>query len=142
DLDDRTVADMAQAWPRIEIIHLMAQFPTHRPRNTLACLYSFARNCACLRMLCIAFDATIALVEVDSANHHFQQHALISLHVEHSPIATPISVARFLSQVFPVLSTICTRWDYAKNSQELEAPAARQVCDQWNEAKTLLNTMR
>ncbi|KAJ6564705.1 hypothetical protein B0H19DRAFT_1141770 [Mycena capillaripes] len=121
DLDDESVLELARSWPRIENLWLKAKFPTHAPRATLGCLHSFAEHCPHLRQLTITFDATSAPSSDANPGSHFGHHRLRSLGVEHSPLSiSPISAARFLSNVFPNLEDIETHREYEDNEDEEE----------------------
>jgi hypothetical protein len=108
DLDNATVSSLARAWPRLERLDLSSYYhysPAARPRATLECLCSFAIWCPCLAKLSMTLDGT-AIPALEPGSSRFVHSALVYLHVEHSPISTPLSVARFLSGIFTVLKEI------------------------------------
>ncbi|KAJ7653967.1 hypothetical protein DFH06DRAFT_1203344 [Mycena polygramma] len=142
DLDDGTVAEMARAWPRIESLHLRSHSYIHMPRTTVACLRSFARYCPHLRELTLPFDATTS-PGADAARPRAVQHSLQGLTVDHSPLTTPIAVARFLSGLFPNLAEIETHREFDDNDEDdaddmMEHGDAIRNHNRWKEVLTLL----
>ncbi|KAJ6476209.1 hypothetical protein C8R45DRAFT_1216919 [Mycena sanguinolenta] len=111
DLDDVVVQDMARAWPRIKTLALPPK-RSHRihPRVTLQGIYAFAQHCPHLRVLHLAFDATVVPKIPVKARERACQLSLYEINVAHSPIRKPESgsVAKFLSKIFPELDTITT----------------------------------
>ncbi|KAJ7661760.1 hypothetical protein B0H17DRAFT_1212157 [Mycena rosella] len=92
--DNDTIAEMACAWRRIEVLNLSSYCPH-------------------LSRLCITFDGTI--IPDTATAPCIPQESLKHLEVEHSAISTPISVARFLSAIFPALETIDTIREFEDN---------------------------
>ncbi|KAJ7615594.1 hypothetical protein DFH06DRAFT_1062672 [Mycena polygramma] len=122
NLDDNNVAELARAWPQMEVLLLPGQSTAITPRATLACLSSFARYCPHLHTLGIALDAT-ALLKADSSHGH--QQCLQLIDVGYSPIKEPSAVARFVSAVFPKVKTIDTFQDnHDENEDETQHPAS------------------
>ncbi|KAJ7668771.1 hypothetical protein DFH06DRAFT_1182452 [Mycena polygramma] len=142
DLDDTTAAEMARAWPRATTLHLKSNHHIRMPQTTAACLYSFAQYCPHLRQLALAFDGT-TVPGPDTARPRVVQHSLRALAVEHSPVTNPISVARFLSGLFPSLDNIGTHREYDDNDVDdvedmLENGDAIRNHYRWKEVLTLL----
>ncbi|KAJ7629205.1 hypothetical protein DFH06DRAFT_1226133, partial [Mycena polygramma] len=142
DLDDATAAEMAHAWPRIKTLHLKSNHHIRMPRTTAASLYSFAQHCPHLRQLTLAFDGT-TVPGPDTARPRTVQHSLRALAVEHSPVTNPISMARFLSGLFPSLDEIETHREYDDNDEDdvedmLENGDAIRNHHRWKEVLTLL----
>lgn len=141
DLDNDAVSELARAWPQIVSLRLKVVFPIHTPRTTLACLHSFAQHCPRLKRLTIALDATsIPNPEADPRTR-FVQYALETLGVEHSPMLRPLSVARFLSGVFPKLAEVDTHREHDDNDDEEELRdhgAAIRLHNRWKEVRDML----
>ncbi|KAJ7629213.1 hypothetical protein DFH06DRAFT_1226149 [Mycena polygramma] len=142
DLDDATAAEMARAWPRATTLHFKSNHHIRMPRTTAACLHSFAEYCPHLRQLTLAFDGT-TVPGPDTARPRIVQHSLRALAVEHSPVTKPISVARFLSGLFPSLDDIETHREHDDNDEDdvdemLENGDAIRNHNRWMEVLTLL----
>jgi hypothetical protein len=125
---DADVSDLACAWPRIVTLRLSARTHTYQPRTTLACLRSFAQHCPRLCNLHLALDGTTVPPPVtNSQPGTLPHHSLENLHVKHSPIASRIAVAWFLSCVFPDVRSICTRREHEDNEDEEELDEHREA---------------
>jgi hypothetical protein len=119
---------------RLELSAYYQYFPATRPRATLECLYSFAAWCPRLTKLSITLDCT-ATPFLESGSSRVLHSALVYLHVGHSPISTPISVARFLFRIFTVLRKI---WSSAKyNNSDIE-DGPMEHHNPWKEVESLL----
>ncbi|KAJ7937842.1 hypothetical protein B0H13DRAFT_1698631 [Mycena leptocephala] len=140
DLDNDTVAEMARAWPGIESLELASyRSTTTRPRISLGCLLLFATYCRHMRRLVISFDGTVLPTPQLGAGNRSPQHSLKHLDVEYSAISTPISVAGFLSGIFPRLEEISSRLDDEQNPKEVALRAQEmEFHDRWNEVQALL----
>ncbi|KAJ6520539.1 hypothetical protein C8R45DRAFT_854276 [Mycena sanguinolenta] len=140
DLDNDAVEELAQAWPRIVTLRLTVCVPGHPPRATLSCLHSFAQHCPHLCRLTFALDALVVPSPEVDPRTRFIQHAMTTIHVEHSPLADPFYAARFLSGVFPKLTYLLTqREDYANDEEEeLEHGDAIRLHRLWKRAEWLL----
>lgn len=115
DLDDEAVLELAKAWPRITVLRLGVRCSVRTPRTTLSCLHSFAQNCPRLQILTMLLDATVVPIRTTS----LVQRSLHTLDVDHSPLAADhISVARFLSGMFPEMTDIETFREYYENNDE------------------------
>lgn len=112
DFDNATVFAMAHAWPLVETLLLSVVFPVQHPRATLECLRYFT-HCPKLRMLEITVDCPAAPPAEHAITTSASQCTLIQLNVGFSTIsAPPVSIARFISDVFPSLQEIRTCWDF------------------------------
>ncbi|KAJ7204232.1 hypothetical protein C8J57DRAFT_1407356, partial [Mycena rebaudengoi] len=114
DLDNATVSTLARAWPRLEHLEI-SSFYQYSPARATSC---YAR----------------------SGSSRVVHSALVYLHVEHSPISTPLSVARFLSGIFTVLKEIRSSTDdndsdLKMNSRSRAKPFAINL---WKEVESLL----
>ncbi|KAJ7506103.1 hypothetical protein B0H11DRAFT_1974774 [Mycena galericulata] len=141
DLDNDAMAELARVWPRIVTLHLRAHFSGHIPRATLSCLQSFAQHCPHLRRLTVVVDATVIPTPDADPMTRFVQRTLRALGVEHSPMANPISVTRFLSGVFPKLSEVQTQREYDDNDDEDELAEHGddiRLHNRWKEVQALL----
>ncbi|KAJ7728517.1 hypothetical protein B0H16DRAFT_1777649 [Mycena metata] len=145
DLDNDAVSDVARALPHIVTFKLLARFLTETPRTTLGCLHSFAQYCPQLESLSIALDATNApTVDLDRRSQSDILHqGLRVLNVANSPISNAISVARFLSLVFPKIRSLVTQREYSNNDEDDEevmlehaVAIAHHKC--WKEVDALL----
>jgi len=142
DLDNATVSTLARAWPRLERLELSSYYhysPAARPRATLECLRSFAAWCPRLAKLSMTLDGT-AILSLESGSSRVVHSALVYLHVEHSPISTPLSVARFLSGIFTVLKDIRSSAEDNDNDDEDELTEQSEAIryDLWKEVESLL----
>ncbi|KAJ6560106.1 hypothetical protein B0H19DRAFT_1146509 [Mycena capillaripes] len=142
DLDNATVSTLARAWPRLEDLDLCSYYhysPAARPRATLECLHSFATWCPRLAKLSMTLDGT-AIPSLDSDSSRVLHSALVCLHVDHSPISTPLSVARFLSGIFTGLKDIRSSADDKDNDVEDELTQQSEAIryDLWKKVESLL----
>ncbi|KAJ6559790.1 hypothetical protein B0H19DRAFT_1260483 [Mycena capillaripes] len=141
-VDNADVSDLARAWPRIVTLRLSARTHTYQPCTTLACLPSFAQHCPRLCNLHLALDCTTVPPPVTNSQPGIlPHHSLESLHVEHSPIASPIAVARFLSYLFPNVRSISTVREHEDNEDEDELDEHRDAIrnhGRWKEVVELL----
>ncbi|KAJ6451119.1 hypothetical protein C8R47DRAFT_945379, partial [Mycena vitilis] len=103
DLDDSALAELARAWPRIVTLCLSSIHHTHISHATAACLQSFAQHCPRLSQLTLAFDGAAIPGAENTARPRSVQHSLTMLDVQQSPLTPPISMARFISGLFPSL---------------------------------------
>lgn len=106
-LDDSDVAEIAKAWPHIEILTLHSRVPpAFPPRVTLSGLLPFVEHCPNLASLAIIFDATV-VCPFNSKNRIWPDTmAPFTLDVGNSPLQHPTDVATFLSECFPTFSEI------------------------------------
>ncbi|KAJ7082299.1 hypothetical protein C8R44DRAFT_753785 [Mycena epipterygia] len=111
ELNDRTCALMAHAWPHVECLTLKEHYYPRQQSVTLELLRSFAHHCPALTKLHITFDARVVPGPI-----HLQlsQINLEHLHVGHALIDAydPRPAARFISSIFPQLKCIATAQDY------------------------------
>ncbi|KAJ6529814.1 hypothetical protein B0H19DRAFT_1193296 [Mycena capillaripes] len=105
DLDDATVSDMAQAWTNIEQLELRSR-RHHYPQSTLLSLDYFARYCPRLWKLRISLDAS-SVPQLPTPR--VAQETFTSFTVQTSPISDAVSVATFISSLFPNLRQIKAR---------------------------------
>ncbi|KAJ7642631.1 hypothetical protein DFH06DRAFT_604175 [Mycena polygramma] len=141
DLGDEDVAAFARAWPRLVTLELGVRFSMHDPRTTLLCLNSLAQHCRRLVRLTIALDATnVPTPEIDLSTR-LPGYSLEYLHVAHSPISSPIAVARFLSGVFPKLTTLTTIRELHNNLDEEELQEHGEVIRRHNKWKQVLELL-
>ncbi|KAJ7898053.1 hypothetical protein B0H13DRAFT_2196483 [Mycena leptocephala] len=105
DWDDAALADMARAWPRIELVDLTSSLHV-QCRLTLLGLRSLAQYSPCLTSLRITLDArTIPLADnLDRTSP--VAHPLHSLTLVHCPITAPVLVSQYLSALFPDLRSV------------------------------------
>ncbi|KAJ7073487.1 hypothetical protein B0H15DRAFT_868825 [Mycena belliarum] len=117
DFDNRTVADLASAWPRLKTLILKAG-GRRRPRNTLECLEAFARYCPDLEHMQIPLDAAPMPPEV-RVRRRPEQRRLRLLNVARSPIsAGTLEVAQVVSAVFPGLKALVARREGCENDDD------------------------
>ncbi|KAJ7617652.1 hypothetical protein DFH06DRAFT_1483481 [Mycena polygramma] len=105
--DDDAVLSMAEAWPRLRHLSLLASRP---PRGaTLRSLLFLAQRCPELEWLAMPVNA-LDVPKIDTAlsGARVLQHALTAWLVADSLIdaTSPLPVARFLSGLFPKLTRI------------------------------------
>ncbi|KAJ6592615.1 hypothetical protein B0H19DRAFT_1245467 [Mycena capillaripes] len=108
--DDDVVLSIAEAWPRLIDLSLCASKTPHRA--TLHSLFLLAQRCSNLARLEMAVNA-LEIPEMDSSLCRRILHcSLVAWEVACSPISSSLSVARFLSGIFPKLTNISTdNWD-------------------------------
>ncbi|KAJ6592601.1 hypothetical protein B0H19DRAFT_7839 [Mycena capillaripes] len=108
--DDDVVLSIAEAWPRLKDLSLWASKTPHRA--TLRSLFVLAQRCPNLARLEMAVNAS-AIPEMDSSvSRRILHYSLVAWEVAGSPISSSLSVARFLSGIFPKLTNISTdNWD-------------------------------
>lgn len=130
DIDNRTVADMAIAWPNISYLALVGGAAS-MPTVTLAGLLPLAKHCPKLCSLMLAFDATEVSIGEPSPKIH---NSLRNLQVLNSPLNSSARVAAFLSDIFPSLDRVAT-WDvvtvFPLEEDQINA-------DLWNEVEDLV----
>ncbi|KAJ7607638.1 hypothetical protein DFH06DRAFT_1066622 [Mycena polygramma] len=142
NLGDDDITALARAWPRLVTLELGVRFFIHDdPRTTLLCLHPLAQHCRHLVRLAIALDATnVPTPEIDLWTR-LPGDSLLYLDVAHSPISSPISVARFLSGVFPKLTTLTTIREDDNNLDEQELQEHGELIrrhHKWKEVLVLL----
>ncbi|KAK7044494.1 hypothetical protein R3P38DRAFT_2879087 [Favolaschia claudopus] len=114
DLDNSTTADLAQAWPHLRELHIVAgAFVNHPSHVTLEGLLPFAQNCPHLSRLALPLEVSSPPSwprKIQSSDgKRISQNALIVLDVCRSRLdINPLHVAAFLSSVFPRLGWIFT----------------------------------
>ncbi|KAJ7020850.1 hypothetical protein C8F04DRAFT_277581 [Mycena alexandri] len=139
DLDDEAVLELAKAWPRITVLRLGVRCSARTPRTTLSCLHSFAQNCPRLQILGMLLNATAVPICTTS----LAQRSLHTLEVDHSSLAAdPVSVARFLSGMFPEMTDIETFREYYDNDDEDDLMFDDEdvrLHNQWKEVQELLD---
>ncbi|KAJ7252366.1 hypothetical protein B0H12DRAFT_1117957, partial [Mycena haematopus] len=135
-----TVLELAKAWPCITVLRLGVHCSVRAPRTTLSCLHHFAQNCPRLRILGMLLDATV----IPICKPSLVQRKLHTLEVDHSPLAEDhVSVARFLSGMFPQMSEIQTFREYCDNDDEDELTFNGdevRLHNRWKEVQELLST--
>ncbi|KAJ7644786.1 hypothetical protein FB45DRAFT_1053451, partial [Roridomyces roridus] len=141
NLDDALMTELARAWPHLETLNLETIWNDHRqaPLITLFSLRTLASHCPRLRELELTFDANS--VPEPRPNERQLQFELASLDAAHSPISSAIDVARYLSAVFPNLTTVCSAYDEYDMEEEMETEedkAEFKWSALWREVKALL----
>ena len=110
DLDDATVSDMAQAWPRIRSLVLRGYYPEEcKPCVTILGLIPIAQHCPELEELTILFD-TRWLPLPTACFPGATSEALKKLQLLNSPIEDPEEVAAFLYWMFPRAEVRFSYW--------------------------------
>ncbi|KAK6971689.1 hypothetical protein R3P38DRAFT_3495928 [Favolaschia claudopus] len=106
DLDDKTIADMASAWPHLETLSFESN-SDYEPKCTLMALYHIARNCQQLHWLSLAFNAS-DVPDIPVSAEGLPQSALKTLVVGGSPIRNRFigDVADFIDFSFNRLTRI------------------------------------
>ncbi|KAJ7886557.1 hypothetical protein B0H14DRAFT_2697222 [Mycena olivaceomarginata] len=137
DLDNALISDMARAWTRIESLELWSKERVPC-RVTLCCLRSFAQHCPLLESLAMTVDASDASMELVTLSQT-SQGSLYTIRMMYSPIATPVPVAQFLSNLFPELWVVRTERDDSNDDEEDEDSVEdilHHGC--WKEVESLL----
>ncbi|KAJ7776972.1 hypothetical protein DFH07DRAFT_911829 [Mycena maculata] len=136
DISDVTIADAAQAWPRLESLELTTASQYTPVPLMLLSLYHLARYCSHLRSLEMTFDATTI---PSTAVPVVTQQQLISMDVASSPLANSGAVARFLSDIFPNLRTITALREHADNEDLDELATYSDEVARHNRWKAVVN---
>ncbi|KAJ6603554.1 hypothetical protein DFH09DRAFT_899299 [Mycena vulgaris] len=105
DWDDATLAEMARAWPHIELIDLTSSLHV-QSRLTLQSLRSLAQYCPFLTSLRITLDARTIPLADKLGQTSAVAHPLHSLTLVHCPITAPVLVSQYLSALFPNLRSV------------------------------------
>ncbi|KAJ7510984.1 hypothetical protein B0H11DRAFT_1956829 [Mycena galericulata] len=140
DICDDTVADVAQAWPRLENLTLRTTYPRTPVRLTLRTLHHLAEYCPRLRAFEMTFDATTPAPQ-NTGIPTVAQNQLTSMHVADSPLVNTGGVARFLSSIFPNVRRILTNreWEDNEDPEEIEHYcAAIALHDRWKAVEALV----
>ncbi|KAJ7252352.1 hypothetical protein B0H12DRAFT_1117915 [Mycena haematopus] len=131
--------ELAKVWPCIRVLRLGVRCSRRTPRTTLSCLHSFAQNCPHLQILAMLLDATV----IPICRTSVVQRKLHTLEVEHSPLAEDhVSVARFLSGIFPEMTDIDTFREHYDNDDEDESTFDGdevRLHNRWKEVQELLS---
>jgi hypothetical protein len=111
--DDAIIYDLAKAFPRLQDLDLRTSVGSEGfSRVTLAGLVPLVQHCPELRTLGIVVDTSNAdLLSDGKLGRGFSSLKIWSLNLGDSRISQPAKVARFLSDIFPSLRTIVTRYD-------------------------------
>ncbi|KAK6971749.1 hypothetical protein R3P38DRAFT_3297837 [Favolaschia claudopus] len=108
DLDDKTIADMASAWPRLRTLSFDS-YSNYEPKCTLMALYHIARNCQQLDWLALTFNAS-DVPDIPVSSEGLPQCALKTLDVGGSLIRNRFigDVADFIDFSFNRITRIST----------------------------------
>ncbi|KAF8209650.1 hypothetical protein K438DRAFT_2012326 [Mycena galopus ATCC 62051] len=147
NIDNDGMKELALAWPRLEVLRfeLGADNDTHpHPRLSLLSLRTFAEHCQTLTELELTIDATF-IPNLDpnpsGRTRRVSQSTLCKLNVGKSLISESLSVARFISAIFPCVSELETDRTHADNNDpdELEERAeAIALHNIWMEVRAQL----
>ncbi|KAJ7462551.1 hypothetical protein FB451DRAFT_1562490 [Mycena latifolia] len=129
-LSDAGILELARSWTHLTFLALGSQGRTSTVRLTLAALASIAQFCPKLKHLDIVVDASTMPLFGIPAFYGFSQRELKVIWLKYSPISNPISVARYLAQIFPALRTIWT--DFGPSERDSEFATA------WDEVEAYL----
>ncbi|KAJ7189172.1 hypothetical protein C8R46DRAFT_1056738 [Mycena filopes] len=143
DISDDDVLSLAQAWPRLGRLTLRQQLSKAPPPTaTLRSLLHLAEQCSNLAQLELSLDAS-AVPPIARSTHgaRLYHHALTSWIVGPSSISAPLQVARFLSAIFPALTSISVdSEDYGDDGDDdedaqmwYEVQAALPICHEMRE---------
>ncbi|KAH7929961.1 hypothetical protein BV22DRAFT_93760 [Leucogyrophana mollusca] len=106
-LDDDDLKRMALAWPQLEVLELGTLHGWGgRPQITLEGLPQLLRHCPSLRTLGLAIDATTVGARLDRPGHGVCNTSIKELELADSPIANPVYVAAFLSDILPSVKSL------------------------------------
>ncbi|KAF8209657.1 hypothetical protein K438DRAFT_1811465 [Mycena galopus ATCC 62051] len=145
-ITDDEMKELAHSWPQVRELQFQlapsveGTYP--HPRLSLCCLRTLAEYCQALTELELTLDATF-IPESDpnasSTTRRCSQSALSSLKIGKSPISESLSVARFISAIFPNVSQLGTDRSDCDNTdpEELEEYAdAIAFHNMWMEVET------
>ncbi|KAJ6472336.1 hypothetical protein C8R47DRAFT_1295781 [Mycena vitilis] len=123
ELDDGAISQMARAWPRLENLQVdnAESHPVSLP--SLQCLPALAQHCPHLTSLKLTLDATAIPSQDSTVPRRVSQEVLTTLDVGRSPIYSSLSVARFISTIFPNIVYLHTSREHEDNDDEEEAEA-------------------
>jgi hypothetical protein len=144
NLDSEDAEEIAKAWPRIVSLALDAS-KSNPPneekitRLTLWGLTAFARHCPYLENLSLPIDAR----EVPGmlSGELIFDNVLSYLDVSFSPIRDPVSVAAFLSDIFPALRKIETLEQSVKDQWEQVERLVRVIISVRSRERTRMSKM-
>ena len=130
NFDDELLKAMATSWPNLRHLCLTNGWGESFPsRCTLRGILHLGQHCPNLMSLRIVFQASVEICWIGRPGGGVVNESLETLEVVRSPIADPRSVASFLSDVFPRLTSIVA-WDYL-NPEDLTEVGNRE---RWQEA--------
>ncbi|THH31160.1 hypothetical protein EUX98_g3034 [Antrodiella citrinella] len=137
DLGDEFIRDLSQAWPELTWLHLDPRGRWMYPlRITFHGLQSLATYCPRLIRLGIIFDTSPLDMPPLLLPPPAERCMLYELNVGPCKLESPGSFARFLSRIFPCLSSIMFyQYDWDKNALE-----PRDI-QQWYQADFILRDM-
>ncbi|KAJ7764242.1 hypothetical protein B0H16DRAFT_1526452 [Mycena metata] len=136
ELNDAAVGALTKVWPRLERLELTEGLYVLGKSPTIECLPLIARNCPMLQTLTLTFDASVAPLPTRAL---VAQTNLVDLDVAHSPISDSLSVARFISAIFPDLYSVYTTREDHDNEDEEELEAHGEAIAfhrKWKEVET------
>jgi hypothetical protein len=109
DLEDADMKEMAKAWPQLCSFSMRTRHTAERrPRVTLTGLIPLVKYCQNLSSLMISVNAWEVEVSKSRPAKGVEGTALEVLGIGDSPIADPVPVAVFLSDLFPEVRDIYT----------------------------------
>ncbi|KAJ7174930.1 hypothetical protein C8R46DRAFT_1082069 [Mycena filopes] len=147
DLSDDDILSLAQAWPHLRTLFLPTRLPyTPAKALTLRSLLNLAEHCHELKALQMVVDAsTIPPVEPNRNKPRVMQCALEYWQVGASAISLPLQVARFLSAMFPALTSVNTdrgAYIYAEPDEEDDDDDLVELWQKLNAALPICRGMR
>ncbi|KAJ7609463.1 hypothetical protein FB45DRAFT_845378 [Roridomyces roridus] len=130
DLDDAGMADLARAWPRIEVLHFKALWHSDTPMVTIASVRVLAEHCPNLRHLELTFDAS-SIPSLPGSDSLPLQLNLHTLDVAHSPVTDAVETARYISVIFPNLSEIHSDKEWWRDDLDYLPENSQQDWREW-----------
>ena len=146
-LNDVGLSDLAQAWPRLEVLALQTKRVMRPVECTVRVLVAFARYCPRIRHFGLDFDAGSFTYD-PQVTRGIRQGALKSLDVQRSPIKSAHVVAAFISSLFPGLDAISAADNTMDpevddpEGEDLDEEVERKRALKWKRVEQLLPLLR
>ena len=136
-LDDTTLSQLAICWPNMQSIALGTHWGWRQQSDvTLKGLLSLVRHCPQLESIGLVMNAITAEISSQRPGGGVRRPKVTSLNVGDSRISDPLSVAAFLSDIFPRLLSV-DAFNHLGGALR-PIPAAKEHEGRWKEVKRLL----
>ncbi|KAI0372275.1 hypothetical protein BV20DRAFT_109785 [Pilatotrama ljubarskyi] len=150
-VDDTLVRAMSLAWPGLHDICIPIDVPRYPSLVSLSALVHLATNCEQLYMLGLPLDAETVPPRLRTAQDVGLGQYIerpISLQVGRSKVGAPKDVATYLSDLFPNLHCVDSRWEYDLDilddegeDEVLAVSMAREYHSRWHRVEKLMKEL-